>query len=120
MTLKVAIVQAAAASGTPTFNQDFTDPTTFGGATPKAAIFLASIATANNTATATINQAIGWVATTGQAAVSIEDNDASSPNAANSANFSTQAYAMVSSAASTTGDATGSLIADGARLVFRP
>lgn len=113
--MKVSIVQAAAATGTPTFTQDFTDSTTFGGATPKCAIVLGSAATANNSSTANIQSTIGFIASA-QASIGISDNDAVSTNAAGYANYSTQAYSMPDFGGNTSGDATGAMIANGVRL----
>ena len=91
--MKVSIVQAAAATGTPTFTQDFTDSTTFAGATPKCAIITSTAASSNNSSTATIQQMVGFVASA-QASVGIVDNDATSTNTAGYANYTTQSYSM--------------------------
>ena len=114
--MKVSIVQAAAATGTPTFTQDFTDSTTFGGATPKCAIVLGSAATANDSSTATIQATIGFVASSTQASIGISDDDAVSTNSSGYANYSTQAYSMPDFGGNTSGDATGAMIANGVRL----
>lgn len=113
--MKVSVVQAAAGTGTPTFTQDFTDSTTFGGATPKCAIVLGSAATANNSSTANIQSTIGFIASA-QASIGISDNDAVSTNTAGYANYSTQAYSMPDFGGNTSGDATGAMIANGVRL----
>lgn len=114
--MKVSIVQAAAATGTPTFTQDFTDATTFGGATPKCAIVLGSAATTNDSSTATIQTTIGFVASSTQASIGISDNDAVSTNSSGYANYSTQAYSLPDFGGDTVGDATGAMIANGVRL----
>lgn len=110
--MKCCIVQATADTG----SQPFTNSGVFGGEVPKAAIILSSIATANDTPTATVNQVIGFVAATTQGGISIQDNDATTPNTASYANYSSQVYSMAGSGGPTTGDATGSMIANGVQL----
>lgn len=114
--LQVSIVSATAATGTPTFTQDFTDATTFGGATPKAALIFSSRASAENTATAVVALSAGFVAGGNQASVGLLDNDASSTNLAALVSFNTQGYSHAGQAGITIGDATTALIADGLRL----
>lgn len=113
--MKVSIVSATAANGTPTYTQDFTDSTTFAGATPKCAIVLGSAATAENSSTANIQATIGFVAAA-QASVGIGNDDAVSPDSTGYANYATQAYSLPDFVGNTAGDATGALIANGVRL----
>lgn len=113
--MKVAIVSATAANGTPTYTQDFTDSATFAGATPKCAIILGSAATAEDASTANIQSTIGFVAGA-QASIGISDNDAVSTNSSSYANYATQAYSLPDFSGNTVGDATGAMIANGVRL----
>jgi len=78
MPLKVAIAQAAAGTGTPTFTQDFTDASAGFSSDVKAAIFVGSQATANHTTTGRAALNIGVAAATGgntQGAVSTDSDD---------------------------------------------
>lgn len=77
MALKVAVVQAAAASGSPTFTQDFTDSVF--SSDVRGALFIGSSATTNETASANAQLNFGFAGATGgttQASVSLRAVDA--------------------------------------------
>lgn len=114
MTLRAAIVSAAAASGTPTYTQDFADATAFNGDTLKLALALAGRTTSENTNTAGVTLNIGAVSANGagDAGIAISNNDAVSTNTSAYAVSATQGYSSMRTGASTDGDATIALAAD--------
>jgi len=120
VTLRASITTAAAASGTPTFNQDFTDAGAHAGATPKLGLALAGRTTAENTNTAGVTLNVGAVSANGagDAGIAISNNDAVSTNTGAYASSATQGYSSMRTGASTDGDAGMSLIADGTRLAW--
>lgn len=115
--LKVSVVSAVAANGTPTYTQDFTDATTFGGATPKAMIILGSRAVADDTSTSLgVSSIVGFAAGSNSAVMSHADNTSASPNSAAYSTHNTKAYARTNTSGTMDGEATGAFIANGYRL----
>lgn len=114
MTLRASIISAAAASGTPTYTQDFSDATAFNGDTLKLGLALAGRTTSENTNTAGVTLNIGAVSANGagDAGIAISNNDAVSTNTGSYAHSATQGYSSMRTGASTDGDATIALAAD--------
>lgn len=120
MTLRASITVAAAASGTPTFNQDFTDSGAQNGATPVLGLVVGGRTTVENTNTAGVTLNIGAVSANGagDAGVATSNNDATNPNTGSYAYSATQGYSSMRTGASTDGDAGLSLITDGTRFAW--
>lgn len=116
MVMQVALVAAAAASGTPTFTQDFTDSGVFGGATPKLAIFLSATSGSADSATDGAQFNLGAVAGASYGAISFAADTASATSNTGRSERANAAYIQTDNTGAVVGVATASLIADGARL----
>lgn len=121
MTLKVAVVQAAAGAGTPPFNQDFTDGTAGFSSDVRAALFIGSRATANHASAGAAQFNIGLAARTGgntQATASFRVNDGvSGGNQAGNFGSTSYAYSLANTSYGSDGEcAVGSWLSNGVRM----
>ena len=110
--------QAAAAAGTPTFTQDFTDSNAGFASDVKAAIFIGSSATANHTDTADAYLSIGVVTGSGaEWCVCNMSSDAATPNETARCQQQSQLYSHINNAGTTNGDAAfNSFLSNGIRI----
>ena len=116
--MQCCIVSAAAGTGSPPFTQDFTNSAVFGGNTPKLAIFMSATSGAADSATDGAQFNLGAVAGTSYGAISFASDTASATSNTGRSNRSDAAYVNVDNTGAVVGLATGSLIADGARLTW--
>lgn len=117
--VKWSLVTAAAGTGTPTFNQDFTDSTTFGGGTPEFAVCWSSGTSTTDTGQAGVAFQVGMVANSVEGSIAGLGPDAQATQTTYSAgNKTTFGYHHVNSSGNVDGSANLSLIANGVRFAW--
>lgn len=114
--VKWAMVTQTAGTGTPTFTQDFTDATAFGGNAPEFALCWSAGTSTTDTGQAGYAFAMGAIADGVEGSVAILGPDAVSPTAYAYGNKTTFGYHHVNSAGNVDGSANLSLIANGVRF----
>lgn len=116
--VKWSLVTQAAGTGTPTFNQDFTDSTTFGGGTPEFALCWSAGTSTTDTGQANYAFALGAIADAVEGSIALLGEDAETPTAYAYGNKTTFGYHHVNGSGNVDGSANLSLIANGVRFAW--